>query len=128
MIVNEKMVKNILTLRCDPSLEIKGKKFVWDEFLPKEYPNYLNRIEEIIFDTIRTGIGDEKRVSVALSGGVDSTLSISLLREIFPDVEIEAISVKFADSVDETNIATKIAEKFNANHHIVPIDNFLEGH
>jgi len=126
MIVNEKMIKNILTLRCDPSLEIKGKKFVWEEFLPKEYPNYLNRIEEIIFDTIRTGIGDEKRVSVALSGGVDSTLSISLLREIFPDVEIEAISVKFADSVDETNIATKIAEKFNANHHIVPIDNFLE--
>ena len=126
MEVNQNMVRDILTLRYDPSIKIKRKKFSWEEFTPNEYSDHLNTIEKIICDTIKTGVGNAKRVSVALSGGIDSTLVISLLRELFPDIEIDAISVKFADSVDETNIATKSSEKFNANHHIVPIDNFLE--
>ena len=54
------------------------------------------------------------------------TLVIALLRKALPDIRIEAISVKFADSIDETKIATTIADKFNANHHIITIENFLE--
>jgi asparagine synthase (glutamine-hydrolysing) len=126
MEINQNMIRNILTLRYDPLIDIKKKKFSWEDFELKNYSNHLSRIEEIICDTIKTGVGNEKQVSVALSGGVDSTLVISLLRKIFPDIGIDAISVKFADSVDETNIATKIAENFNADYHIIPIDNFLE--
>ena len=126
MEINQNMIRNILTLRYDPLIDIKKKKFSWEDFELKNHSNHLSRIEEIICDTIKTGVGNEKQVSVALSGGVDSTLVISLLRKIFPDIGIDAISVKFADSVDETNIATKIAENFNADYHIIPIDNFLE--
>lgn len=126
MEINQNMIRDILTMRYDPSINIKKEKFSWRDFELRNYSNHLNRIEEIICDSIKTGIGNEKQVSVALSGGVDSTLVISLLRKIFPDIGIDAISVKFADSVDETNIATKIAKNFNAEHHIIPIDNFLE--
>ncbi len=86
----------------------------------------MEQIENTILGTIKRELDNEKRVSVALSGGIDSTLVISLLRKALPDIEIEAISVKFADSVDETEISKKIAEKFHANHQIVPIENFLE--
>ena len=120
------MIKNILTLRYDPSLETSRNKFTWNDFEVQEFPNYLKQIENTILGTIKRELDNEKRVSVALSGGIDSTLVISLLRKALPDIEIEAISVKFADSVDETEIATKIAEKFHANHQIVPIENFLE--
>ena len=126
MEINQNMIRDILTLRYDPSIDIKKEKFSWKDFELRNYSNNLNKIEEIICDAIKTGVGNEKRVSVALSGGIDSTLVISLLRKIFPDIGIDAISVKFADSVDETNIATKIAENINAEHHIIPIDNFLE--
>tara|TARA_Y100000588_G_scaffold83123_1_gene87638 strand:+ start:3848 stop:4795 length:948 start_codon:yes stop_codon:yes gene_type:complete len=41
-------------------------------------------------------------------------------------VNIESISVKFSHSIDETNAAKKISEKFETNHHIFELDNFLE--
>jgi len=120
------MVKNILTLRYDSSLQIEWKKFAWSDFQPIESSNYFEIIEKIIIKTFKNELKNENQVSVALSGGIDSTLVLSLLREAMPEITIETISIKFADSIDETEIATKIAEKFNANHHIVPIENFLE--
>ena len=120
------MIKNVLTLRYNPSLETSNGKIGWQSFEVKDYPNYLEHIENVIINYIKNELSSEKHVSVALSGGVDSTLVIALLRKALPDVSIEAISVRFADSVDETDLATKIAAKFDANHHITPIENFLE--
>ena len=119
------MIKEILSLRYYPSLDIGRKKYTVKDFEPKNTPNYSEHIENLILNTIQNEVR-EKEISIALSGGVDSTLVIALLRKALPDIRIEAISVKFADSVDETKIATTIADKFNANHHIITIDNFLE--
>ena len=119
------MIKEILTLRYYPSLDIATKKYGPKDFEPKSSPNYLDNIENLILNASKNEIS-EKKISVALSGGVDSTLLIGLLRKALPDIQIEAISVKFADSVDETTIAANIANKFNANHHVITIDNFLE--
>ncbi|MGI0077985.1 MAG: asparagine synthase C-terminal domain-containing protein, partial [Nitrosopumilaceae archaeon] len=120
------MIKNVLTLRYNPSLETSNGKIAWQNFEAKEYPNYLEYIENAITSNIKNELSSEKHVSVALSGGVDSTLVIALLRNTLPDANIDAISVRFADSVDETELAAKIADKFNANLHITPIENFLE--
>jgi len=122
---NSTIIKEILSLRYCPSLKIDNKKFVSNDFVVQEKSNYLEYIENSISKTIQNEI-NEKRISVALSGGVDSTLVIALLRKTLPDIEIEAISVKFADSLDETEIATKIANKFDANQHVISIENFLE--
>lgn len=119
------MIKEILSLRYHPSLETDRKKFVPNDFESQESPDYLEHIENLILKTIKNEINEEK-ISVALSGGVDSTLVIALLRKAFPDIQIEAISVKFVDSIDETKMAATIANKFNANHHVIPIENFLE--
>ena len=67
-----------------------------------------------------------KKISIALSGGTDSTLILAILRKTFPDIEIEAITIKFAESVDESPVAAKIAQNFEANHHIVYLENYLE--
>ncbi len=118
------MIKEILTLRYYPS-QSTGPKYTVSCFEPKKTPNYLEHIENLILNTLKNEIRAEK-ISVALSGGVDSTLVMALLRKALPDIQIEAISVKFADSIDETKIARTVADKFNANHHIITIDNFLE--
>ena len=118
------MIKEILTLRYYPS-QSTGPKYTASYFEPKKTPNYLEHIENLILNTLKNEIRGEK-ISVALSGGVDSTLVMALLRKALPDIQIEAISVKFADSIDETKIARTVADKFNANHHIITIDNFLE--
>jgi len=118
------MIKEILSLRYYPS-HSTGPKYTVTDFEPKNTPNHLDHVENLILNTIKNEIKGEK-ISVALSGGVDSTLVIALLRKALPDIQIEAISVKFADSTDETKIARTVADKFNANHHIITIDNFLE--
>ena len=63
---------------------------------------------------------------MSLSSGIDSALVLALLREEYPTNEIESVSVKFSGSIDETSASQKISEKFQTNHHVLEIDNFLE--
>ena len=122
---NSSIIKEVLSLRYCPSLDFSKNKIIADNFLPEEKLNYLEHIENSISSEIKKEITND-HVSIALSGGVDSTLVMALLRKTKPDIKIDAISLKFADSVDETKIAGNIANKFNADHHIISIENFLE--
>ena len=122
---NSSVIKEILSLRYCPSMSISKNKFFVNNFLPEEKLNYLEYIENSICSEIKNKVTDN-HVSIALSGGVDSTLVMALLRKTKPDIKIDAISLKFADSVDETEIAGNIANKFNADHHVISIENFLE--
>ena len=122
---NSSIIKEVLSLRYCPSMDISKNKFVVNDFLPEEKLNYLEYIENSISSEIKNEVMDN-HVSVALSGGVDSTLVMALLHKTKPDIKIDAISLKFVDSIDETKIAENIANEFNADHHIISIENFLE--
>ena len=52
---------------------------------------------------------DPKRISLALSTGIDSNLMLSLIRDEYPKLDINCISVSF-DETSEGNHAKKIAE------------------
>ena len=87
--------------------------------------------EEFVEKSIRGKISQEigtntGKIGISLSSGIDSTLILALLREEYPSNEIESVSVKFRESTDETDASKKISEKFQTNHHILEIDNFLE--
>ena len=118
---------NILTLRYDPLIESNLPKKTWKDFESiDETPNILF-IENSICDSLEQKLKTFKgeKICIALSGGVDSTLVLSLIRKIKPDITIEAVSIKFADSVDGTTTASKIAETFDANHNVVYLENYL---
>ena len=87
--------------------------------------------EEFVEKSIRRKISHEigtntGKIGISLSSGIDSTLILALLREEYPSNEIESVSVKFRESTDETAASKKISEKFQTNHHVLEIDNFLE--
>ena len=126
-IINPSSIVNILTLRYDPNLKPNLPVKTPNDFLPNESRMNTEFIENSISDYIKEKLHDYdgNEVSIALSGGVDSTLVLSILRKVKPDINIKAVSIKFADSVDETVDAAKIAEKFNAEHHIVSLENYL---
>ena len=125
--VSPSSIVNILTLRYDPSITPTLPKKRWQDFQPGHDGVDLEFIEKSLLQNISKKLESSKtkKICIALSGGVDSTLILSLIRKINPDIEIDAISIKFANSVDETQNASKIAEKFEANHHIVEIENYL---
>ena len=90
-----------------------------------------DNLEEFVEKSIREKISHEigtntGKIGISLSSGIDSTLILALLREEYPSNEIESVSVKFRESTDETDASKKISEKFQTNHHVLEIDNFLE--
>ena len=126
-ITNPSSIVNILTLRYDPNLKPNLPVKNSNDFLPFESRINIELIEKSISDYIKQKLVnfDGNEISIALSGGVDSTLVLSILRKTKPDINIKAVSIKFADSVDETTDAAKIAETFDAEHHIVNLENYL---
>ena len=120
-------IKQILTLRYSTNLETSSQKLVPEDFETKQITNPENVIEQSIRKSISTELDSNyKKIGISLSSGIDSTLVLALLRKEFPSTDIESISVKFSESTDETDISKKISEKFQTNHHILEIDNFLE--
>ena len=124
---NYSMIKNILTLRYYPTKRSLIPKLSWRNFLEKKVSNPTHFIEKSMRNTIIKKIGHRtKRISIALSGGIDSSLTLAILRNTFPSINIDAISIRFAESVDEVNRAAAIAQEFKANHHVVHIENYLK--
>ena len=118
------LIRNILTLRYDPlqktTLPILNSK---DFLLSQKYN--LTYIENTLKNSIQTKLESTKNLTISLSGGIDSTLVLGLIRKTLPDLKINAISIKFAHSIDETSTAKKIADFFETEHEIINIENYL---
>jgi asparagine synthase (glutamine-hydrolysing) len=125
--INPSSIVNILTLRYDSSITPNLPKKSWKDFESNNESPNIDLIQNFISQDISEKLNslNSKKICIALSGGVDSTLILSELRKSNYDIDIDAISIKFANSVDETSNALKIAEKFDANHHIVYLENYL---
>jgi len=125
--VNPSSIVDILTLRYDTSIQPNLPKKTWEDFIPIDKPPSIPSIENSICNEIESNLESHssKDISIALSGGVDSTLVLSLLRKTNPDLKINAVSIKFANSVDETPAAAKIAERFEAEHNVIQLENYL---
>ena len=120
-------IKQILTLRYSTNLESLSLKMMPEQFKIKKIANPENFVEESIKKSICVQLGnDPEKIGISLSSGIDSTLVLAILRKEYPNSAIESVSVKFSDSVDETENSRKISEKFETNHHVLEIDNFLK--
>jgi len=118
------LIRNILTLRYDPLQKTTLPVLNSTDFIPSK--NYdLDFIENNLKNSIQTKLQSTKNLTISLSGGIDSTLVLGLIRKTLPDLKINAISIKFTDSTDETIKAKKIADFFGAEHKIIHIENYL---
>ena len=120
-------ITNILTLRYDPSIAPNLPRKTWNDFKPLIEKPSIEFIEKSIAKTLRKqlDISSVKKICIALSGGIDSTLILTLIKKTIPDIQVDAISIKFANSIDETENASKIAAKLEANHHVIYVENYL---
>ena len=118
------LIQNILTLRYDPLQDTHLPVLHSYDFTSSKKPD-LTFIENTLKNSIQTKLESAKNLTISLSGGIDSTLVLALIRKTFPDLKINAISIKFAHSTDETLTAKKIADFFEAEHKIIDIENYL---
>jgi len=95
-------IKNILTLRYNLSIKPTLPKLTEKDFVTTKNNFSTEFIEKTMANTFKKNIDNDcKTISIALSAGIDSTLNLAILRKNFPDLEINAISMHFVDSVDE---------------------------
>jgi len=119
-------IRNILTLRYDPNQNAPLPILTWKDFTPTE-----NLSGEFIEKTMENYVQEKietfniKKIAVALSGGIDSTLVLTLLQKKFSHVNVETISIKFAQSVDESKKAAEISDFFGIKHHTIFLENYL---
>ena len=127
IIPNPTSIVDILTLRYDPTQNSSLKKLSWEDFIPKNKISVEN-VEKKLEDEITKSINEPnpKSIAIALSGGIDSILTLAVLKKQYPQTNIEAISIKFANSIDETISAKKVAEHYKINHHVLELENYLE--
>ncbi len=118
------LIRNILTLRYDPSQKTTLPTINSKNSLSSKQCD-LDIIENSLKNSIETKLENAKNLSMSLSGGIDSTLVLGLIRKTLPDLKINAISIKFAHSTDETSTAKKISDFFETDHEIISIENYL---
>ena len=118
---------NILALRYDTSQKSNLLKLNSSDFVPSSNPLSLELIELLIKKSIKNKItSDTKAMNIALSGGVDSTLVLSIMKKYFSEIKINAFSVQFFDSIDETQQSQKIAEHFDVDYNKIFIEKYLQ--
>ena len=125
--MNINSIKSILTLRYDYTQIPTLQRLTWEDLEQKKefsVEDITNQLTSHLYKQIPENYSGP--ISISLSGGVDSSLALCLLKQNFPENQIDAISIKFSDSIDETETASKIAKKVGVDHHIIEIDNFLE--
>lgn len=120
-------IKSTLTLRYDLTQHPILQKLSWNNFTAKkEIPT--NSIEDSIKNNISKSVNESEpeKVSISLSGGIDSSVVLLFLKQALPNTQIQAVSVKFSDSIDETDKAKEIANHLDVKHDILHVDNYLE--
>ena len=121
----ESSIVDTLTLRYDRTIIPNLPKKTWKDFETFNKKLNFEDIEKSICNDIEQKLNnfDGEKICIALSGGVDSTLVLSLIRKIKPDIEIDAISFQFSNSENETETASQIANFFNTK--IISLHNNL---
>lgn len=97
------------------------------DFIPRDTDN----IESTIIDIVKNDLIQKqenlrfREVSVSLSGGIDSSFTLAMLRSILPDVKVHCVSVGFGDIDDEICIAEEFARIHNCPFYSMIIENIF---
>ena len=114
-------IKNILTIRYDITEKTVNKPATILDF-KRSFNDQGGYMTEKLLNNSFRKIREYDKFSISLSGGIDSSLCLALLRNNFPKAEITTISGVFENAYDESTHAKKLAEKFDADFHPINME------
>jgi len=128
-LLNSNSVAMMLTLRYDPTRATVRRALSKDDFHPKygdwDVESGITTLAKEELSKI-SGLNKLRSLTLSLSGGVDSRLSLAMIRQFLPTVKVSCIRVGFGDADDEVSKAKEIARFHDCDFHEVIIDNVLE--
>lgn len=115
-------IRNILTIRYNPLEKPLINPVSWNDFDDSNTDKFGKKSQKLLLNSVKKQLhGIDDTIVISLSSGIDSSLSLGLIRNVFPKKKIVAICGVFDKNNDESKDAKKIASKFNAEFHIVKI-------
>jgi asparagine synthase (glutamine-hydrolysing) len=129
------MFKGVQSLENGHFLVVKSggihKQEYWDLDYPKlgelEYHRpeqyYVDRLHELLVESIRYRLQADVPIGLYLSGGLDSSLVAMIVEKLYPDTRRHTFSVNFADKGrSEAPYQRMIADSTKAMHHEIVFD------
>jgi len=97
----------------------------WDlkerNFVEREYDEYVSYVKKLVEDAIMLRTVSDVPLGVFLSGGIDSSILVSVLSKHIS--KIDSFSIGFKDQeYDESNYSNLISKTFKTNHHQFVLD------
>jgi asparagine synthase (glutamine-hydrolysing) len=125
-LINYNELLYILTLRYYPHGSTLLPKLTWKDFVP--YPGIERGLQPLIEGAIKSGVdyGSPRKVGIAISGGVDSTLILALTRKLYPKLDIKTLCITFGDDERESRDAEQVSEVFATDHFHFHVENPLK--
>lgn len=119
--------QHLLTLRYDPDVK-STIPVMTSKDVTSFADNVVKNTESIIKQKLMNFIDKTKpkRISITMSSGVDSTLVLVLLRELYPDMKITGICYGFNGNNVEAEETEKLASKYDVDFINPIIDNIFE--
>jgi len=114
MLLNRVSIRNTLTIRYDITKKSNTKPVTVQDF-KESFSDPNGYATEKLLNNSFKKIKKFNNFSISLSGGIDSSLCLALLRNNYPKAKITAISGVFENAYDESTHAKKLAEKFDAD-------------
>lgn len=99
------------------------KQFWRPEFGEQPFKGAINEaieeFESLFYNSVDLRLRADVQVAAYLSGGLDSSVTTSFVKQIQPD-SLNTFSIGFQDgNFDESSFQKEVAEYFNTNHHSV---------
>jgi len=125
--IDKIQIRNMLTLRYDPRFESLIEKKMSKDISLEENDPLGKKTEKLLKQAFKKKFGKNTNSKcVSLSSGIDSSMSLAILRELYPDIKITALCGVFDESNDESKIAKKISKKFNADFKIIKMPSIFK--
>jgi len=115
---NFTMFKDYYKIPCGSELKDKSVNTYWyPRFTPIQITleKALDKIENLLLESIRNLVKEKDKIGFAMSGGVDSSLIVALSRKLFPDTPLYTYSAGFYGE-DEFEYSRLVAQKLETIH------------
>ena len=132
---NRTIIENIFELEPGHAAEFdvasgELKIWRWYDFVKERTEEEIDyeKLEKIIFESIKRHLISDAPVGIQLSGGIDSSILAWYVNKIKGE-GIKSFSINFLESkFDESVEAAHTAKKFNFDHHSIPfsVTDFIE--
>ncbi len=125
--IDNTYIRNMMTLRYDPRMASDFKKLTYVDLSNERNDPSGKKSEKLLKESFKSKFdSDTSSKCVSLSSGIDSSLSLAVLRDLYPEIQITALCGVFDESNDESRVAKIISKKFDADFKIIKMPSIFK--